>query len=140
MLNRLPVVLALFAVAVYISGCASNFVVVDRTGMTFNLNKVKLTKGNKVEILDGEAIRHIPLKKIEKLIIDPSKTHYHDDKLYYHTEVQLLDGVIIKPRKAAGTVTKSFVSIHNVIIGHTESGQVKIPLEDVNVISQAKID
>jgi len=130
----------LLILLVFLYGCAANFVVVDRVGMTFSLSKVKLVNGNNIEILDGEAIRTVPLARILKLILDPSKTHYRDNKLYYHAIVEFVDGTTIKPRKTEGQITKSFVNIHNSLSGKGSSGSVSIPLEDVNVISQALIE
>ena len=140
MLNKNCTLFLLAAGAIVLTSCAKNFVVVDRMGMTFNLRKVKLEQGSEIEILDGEAIRKVPLERILKLVLDPSKTFYRDDKLYYHAVVELVDGTIIKPRKSEGDVTKSFVNIHNKVMGKASSGKVLIPLEDVNIISQTKIE
>ncbi|MFC1585040.1 hypothetical protein ACFL5V_05800 [Fibrobacterota bacterium] len=140
MLNKMTVPFVIFLFTVMVCGCSSNFVVVDRMGMTFNLTRVKLEHGDFVEILDGEAIRIVPLQRIEKIVLDPSKTYYRDDKLYYHAVVELIDGTMIKPRKSGGKVTKSFVNIHNTVIGQGNSGEILIPLEDVNVLSQSKLE
>ena len=66
-MNNLKPALTLF-VLIFVAGCASNYTVVDRTGMTFNLTKVRLEKGDNIEILDGEAVRIVPLSGIAKLV------------------------------------------------------------------------
>jgi hypothetical protein len=140
MQNKYLLLLCCFTCYLILTSCARAFVIVDRTGMTFNLDNVQLKENEYLEILDGEALREIPLKLVAKLVLDPSKTFYRDDKLYYHSVIELLDGTKIKPRKSGNETTKSFVNIHNTIIGKGKTGYVQIPLEDINVISQTRPD
>jgi len=121
-------------------GCSSRFVIVDESGMTFNLEKTRLAKEKYIEILDGQAVRMVPLKKIRKLVLDPSKTHYKNSKLYYHASIELIDGTKIKPRINGSTTTKSFVNIDNIIIGKGPSGSVTIPLQNINIISNSDVE
>ena len=132
-------VTCLFFLCLIIS-CSSKFVIVDESGMTFSLSRTRLKGSNKIEILDGEAVRYIPLSKIQKLVLDPTTTHYKNNKLYYHAQIDLIDGTEIKPRIVGATTTKSFVNIDNVIIGRASSGTVTIPLQNINVISIAEIE
>jgi len=122
------------------TGCSSKFIVVDESGMTFNLRKTRLKGDQYIEILDGEAVRMVPLKKILKLVLDPSTTHYKNNKLYYHASVELVDGTEIKPRISGQTTTKSFVNIHNIIVGRGPSGEVTIPLQNINILSKSDIE
>ncbi len=133
-------VLASLFIFLFFTSCASQYVVVDQSGMTFHLEKTKLKNGMEIEILDGEAVRKVHLKYIKKIVIDPTTTHYKDNKLYYHAKIELNDGTEIKPIKTEGKPTKSFVSIHNVIIGQAKSGQVTIPFENINVISKTDLE
>lgn len=111
--------------------------VVDRTGMTFFLDKVKFK--NNLEVLDGEATRYIPLELIKRIVIDPSQTFFRDDKIYYFSVVELVDGTQIKPRKSTNQdVTKAFVCIDNLLEGQDINGKIKLPLEDVNIIQISK--
>lgn len=109
---------------------------VDRTGMTFFVEKVKL-EGN-LEVIDGESTRKIPLEAISRIVIDPSQTFFRQDKLYYFSVVELLDGTQIKPRQNGREVTKSFVCINNKVRGKTPNGKLELPLEDVNVLQISK--
>lgn len=122
--------------ALLLGGCSSNYTVVDLSGMTFNLKNVHMTGGDEFEVLDGEALRVIPMKRVAKIVLDPSKTYYRNNQLFYYAYLELLDGTKIKPRQSGGETTKSYVNIRNTITGMAPNGYVELPLENVNVISQ----
>jgi len=138
--TRIQIFIYLVLSLVFLAGCSSKFVIVDESGMTFNLRKTKLTGDQYIEILDGEAVRLVPLKKILKLVLDPTTTHFRDNKLYYHASIELTDGTEIKPRINGENTTKSFVNIDNVIAGRGTSGKVTIPLQNINILSQSDIE
>ncbi|MBF0432380.1 MAG: hypothetical protein HQK83_13930 [Fibrobacteria bacterium] len=123
-----------------LTACSSSFVIVDRTGMTFQVQDIKLKDGKSIEILDGEAVRYIPIKSISKLVLDPSQTFFKDGKLYYHANILLTDGTQIKPRISSNDTTKSFVHIQNTILGKDENGDISIPLQDVNIFRKADLE
>jgi|GEM_PF-1629418 len=116
--------------------CSPGYMVVDRTGMTFFVDKVKLEMD--LEVIDGEATRHLPIKQISRIVIDPTQTYFRNDKLYYFSLVELIDGTQIKPRENGREITKSFVCIENNVWGKGTNGIIEMPLENINIIQLNK--
>ena len=113
-----------------------SFTLIDRTGLELAIQNVKLQKNKTFSVMDGESIREIDPKFIQKLTIDPSKTYYQGSKLYYQVVIVLSDGTHIKPRKDRVGLSKSFLAIDETLVGYSNAGKVTIKLEDINVMTQ----
>ncbi len=119
-------------------GCSKKVLVVDNSGLRFYLKNLAMENGEVLEVLDGNAIRKIPLEKISKIVIDPGRTHFENDKLYYSTYIRLTGGSVIEPRVAGVDTTHAYVHLKGTLIGTEGKTEVKIPLNKLNSMLRKK--
>lgn len=110
-------------------------VVTDRSGQHREIANVTTNRGKKLEILDGQAFRAIPLSSIQTLLIAPTPTHSRSGELYYSAELWLTDSSkILSYQLSDGTYTEAFVNITPTLLGRTSGGSYEMPLKDIRQI------
>ncbi len=118
------------AFAFVLVGCAANGKVTDFNKLTTFVSKLHLPEAGDLNVLDGNAVREIPLKKIKTLRIQSDITTIHDRKLYGRAEIVFSNGDMIgsfKDRQA-----KVFVCVDHYLCGEAGDGEYRILLNDVS--------
>ena len=127
----------LLFIALCLTGCSSilKAVITDVNGLQNEIEKVKLQNSRQLEIHDGPALRHIPLKKINLLRIFAEETTVFQDQLYYQVEVWFLDGSKIQSYAMPnGLMSKSFIRLDDGLSGMINRTPYQIPLKDIRQV------
>jgi len=124
--------------ALLLSACVSSSlrgVIFDANGLQKEVYRISTNKGPFIELLDGLAIRRIPLDKISVLMISPKEATSFKGELYYLTEIWLADGNKIQSYVLPdGRRSGAYINVNSVLVAKTPSGSFDIKLKDVKQI------
>lgn len=129
-LTSVLLLMCISALALVLAGCAANGKVTDFNKQTTSVSKLHLPEAGDLNVLDGNAVREIPLKKIKTLRIQSDITTIHNRKLYGRAEIVFSNGDMIgsfKDRQA-----KVFVCVDHYLCGEAGDGEYRILLNDVS--------
>lgn len=124
-------------------GCASSNlrgVVFDANGLQKEVYRVTTNKGAFIELLDGLAIRRIPLDKISVIMISPKEATSFKGELYYLTEIWLTDGNKIQSYVLPdGRRSGAYINVNSLLIAKTTSGSFSIKFKDVKQVKFVRL-
>lgn len=131
-MKRNIVVVLSVTVALFVMGCSVNGKVVDFSQIETPLENMYLKENPYLKVYHGGAVREIPLKSINSVIIDPSSSKTIENELFCSGEVVLVNGG--KITAPGENKTAVFISVQNTLVGKNKGERFKIGLENVSRI------
>jgi hypothetical protein len=125
---RKSALVSIFALA---AGCAHTSSVIDRSETRTIFKKISLEQCSYFKVLLGGAVRHIPLKDVRMVKIDPSESTVVEREIYFTGELVLKDGSVLSMEGSEPSQGKCFICVNNTLIGKQRGATFKIPLEKV---------
>ncbi len=124
----------------FFAGCSGlSAVLYDANDYPVTVSSLKFDKGDVFKVLDKDVYREIPAEEVGKILIDSKETRSYKGKLYYQTEIYLVNGNIIQSYELEdGRKIGAFVCVENSLSAKTLSGPVRIDLRKINKIEFTK--
>lgn len=120
------------------AACAgTKAIIIDASSLQTQVHKFSLIRGkNKLQILEGEGVRVIPVERISWIKISSKEINNRSGTTYYLTELELRDGTkIMTYRLKDGQKSRAFVCVDDTINAQTLSGPIKVELSRVSKIT-----
>ena len=113
-------------------GCALTGSVVSQGNFETPLSSITLAGGDALRVYYGGGCRHIPLKEVHTLIINPSISATVNDELCFSAEITLKDGTLIQSIEKNQTVkTEVFVSTQHELVGRYNGAKFTTGFENI---------
>lgn len=123
--------MALVSIAALVAGCAHTSSVIDRSETRTVFRKISLEQYPYFKVLLGGAVRHIPLKDVRMVKIDPSESTVFEREIYFTGELVLRDGSVLSMEGSEPDQGKCYICVNNTLVGKRRGETFKIPLEKI---------
>jgi hypothetical protein len=112
-------------------------IIIDNSSLQTPVENVTLLQGkNSFYLLEGEAERTIPLKRVNWVKISPKEMQSKNGKTYFLSEMELKDGTkVMSYRLKDGRKSQAFICVDDTVVAKTQNGTLRLDLSKVSKIT-----